>query len=152
MASLKPCQEKPSGKKSMTKEKSIEHVYFSSSFRQSSLRCRSPILWINSLKFLLGNDFVKMSARFSHKRTCGHLYHLSPLMYPFFNWAIQASLSSYIIVGVNFSTTNSHVTCTCWTTDLSQIHTRLASCNAKISVCYGLFHISPWNNCTSTCK
>jgi len=87
--------------------------YFSSSIKLPSLKWRSPILWTNCSKVLLGKDFVNKSVRFSHERTFwistspflwtlwvkknfGRIFFvLSPLIYLSFNWVMRALLFIY---------------------------------------------------------
>ena len=49
---------------------------------------------------------------------------------------MQVVLSSYSVVGISLLVGRPHVSWICWITDLNQIHSRLASWIAKISVCF----------------
>ena len=93
--------------------------YFSPSCKLTSLRWRSPILWTNCSKVLLGKDLVNKSTRFSHerifwistspflwrswvKKNFGRICFVrSPLIYSSFNWVMHA-LCLHISLLVSF--------------------------------------------------
>ena len=116
----------------------------------SRIRC-IPFLYLNFSNVDVGNALVNKSARLSLERICwtsispfcwrscvkknfGEICFVrSSLMYPYFNWAIHAALSSYIVVGIFFFKEKPHISWIWWVIDLNQTHSQLASWMAIIS-------------------